>query len=58
LTSIIHPALQKVQKTTKDEKTNMQLMELKAAFDMAESVSPGISHAFIAQVIETLKRSS
>jgi len=58
LTSIIHPALSKVQKTAKDEKANMQLMELKAAFDMAESVSPGISHAFIAQVIETLKRSS
>jgi len=58
LTSIIHPSIEKVQKATKDEKSSNSLLELKAAFDMAESISPGISHAFIAQIIETLKRSS
>jgi len=31
---------------------------LKSAFDMAESIQPGTSHNFIAQVIDALKRSA
>jgi len=58
LQTIITPSIQKVQKSLKDEKAAMSLDELKAAFEMAENISPGVSHAFIAQVIETLKKSS
>jgi len=47
-----------VSKSTKDEKVISALDELKAAFDMAESIQPGTSHNFVAQVIDALKKSS
>lgn len=56
LTSVIHPALGKLTKSTKDENVVKALEELREAFDAAEAVQPGIVHNFIAQVIETLKR--
>jgi len=58
LTSVIHPALGKLTKSTKDENVVKALEELKDAFDAAEAVQPGIVHNFIAQVIETLKSAS
>jgi len=56
LTSVIHPALSKLSKSTKDEHVQKALEELKESFDAAEAVQPGIVHNFIAQIIETLKR--
>jgi len=56
LTSVIYPALGKLLKNAKDEETVQALTQLKTAFDSAEGVQPGITHSFIAQVIETLKR--
>jgi len=56
LTSVIYPALTKLLETTKDEQVVQALTQLKSAFDEAESVEPGITHTFIAQIIETLKR--
>jgi len=58
LTSVIHPALGKLTKSTKDEHVVKALEDLKEAFDAAEAVQPGIVHNFIAQVIETLKSAS
>jgi serine/threonine-protein kinase 24/25/MST4 len=58
LTSVIHPALTKLSKSTKDENVQKALDELKEAFDAAEAVQPGIVHNFIAQIIETLKSAS
>jgi len=58
LTSVIHPALGKLTKSTKDEHVVKALEELKEAFDAAEAVQPGLVHNFIAQVIETLKSAS
>jgi len=58
LHSIIQPSIEKVSKTTKDEKVLAALHELKIAFEMAESVQPGTSHNFVAQVIDALKKSS
>jgi len=58
LHSIIQPSIEKVSKTTKDEKVLAALNELKIAFEMAESVQPGTSHNFVAQVIDALKKSS
>jgi len=56
LTSVIYPALGKLLKNAKDEDTVQALTQLKTAFDSAEGVQPGITHSFIAQIIETLKR--
>jgi len=58
LRTIIHPSIEKVQKTVTDEKVIIALNELKSAFDMAESIQPGTTHNFIAQVIDALKRSA
>jgi len=58
LTSVIHPALSKLSKSTKDEHVQKALEELKESFDAAEAVQPGIVHNFIAQIIETLKSAS
>jgi len=58
LTSVIHPALTKLTKATKDEHVQKSLEELKQAFDHAEQLQPGIVHNFIAQIIETLKSAS
>jgi len=58
LTSVIHPALSKLSKTSKDENVHKALEELREAFDAAESTQPGIVHNFIAQIIETLKSAS
>jgi len=55
LTSVIHPALNKLVKAQKEEHIVTALNNLKASFDAAEAVQPGIAHNFIAQIIETLK---
>jgi serine/threonine-protein kinase 24/25/MST4 len=56
LTSVIYPALSKLLKTNKDEAVVHALAQLKLAFDAAEKAQSGITHNFIAQIIETLKR--
>jgi len=56
LTSVIYPALSKLLNQTKEEEVVAALTALKNSFDAAESVQPGITHNFIAQIIETLKR--
>jgi len=43
-------------KNTKDEEVIEALNKIKESFDLAESVQTGLTHNFIAQVIETLKR--
>jgi serine/threonine-protein kinase 24/25/MST4 len=58
LTSIIYPALDKLSDTSDDERLVASLQHLKSTFDMAERLQPGISHALIAQIIDTLKRSA
>jgi len=55
LVNVIYPALGKLLKSTKDDNVIQALNNLKTAFDDAESVQPGITHNFIAQIIETLK---
>jgi serine/threonine-protein kinase 24/25/MST4 len=57
LQNVIYPSLSKITQTTKDENVIVALNNLKIAFDQAESIQPGITHNFIVQVIETLKRS-
>lgn len=56
LTSIIYPAIAKLLKTNKDPNLAKALGDLKNAFDAAEDAQAGITHNFVAQVIETLKR--
>jgi len=57
LHSVIYPALAKLTQNTKDENLLLALNNLKIAFDEAETIQPGITHNFIAQIIETLKGS-
>jgi len=54
---VIYPALTKLAQSTKDDNLLIALNNLKIAFDEAETVQPGITHNFIAQIIETLKGS-
>lgn len=56
LTSVIYPVLSKLLKTNQEEPVIAALAQLKIAFDNAERAKPGITHAMIAQIIETLKR--
>lgn len=56
LTSVIYPVLSKLLKTNQEEPVIAALAQLKIAFDTAERAKPGITHAMIAQIIETLKR--
>jgi len=56
LTSIIYPAIAKLLKNNKDPNLAKALGDLKNAFDAAEDAQAGITHNFVAQVIETLKR--
>lgn len=56
LTSIIYPAIAKLLQNNKDPNLTKALSDLKNAFDAAEDVQSGITHNFVAQVIETLKR--
>lgn len=56
LTSVIYPVLSKLLKTNQEEPVIAALAQLKIAFDGAERAKPGITHAMIAQIIETLKR--
>jgi len=53
---VIYPTLGKLAKSTKDDNVLQALNQLKSAFDAAEGAQPGITHTFIAQIIETLKR--
>jgi hypothetical protein len=53
---VIYPTLGKLAKNTKDDHVIQSLNQLKTAFDQAEATQPGITHNFIAQVIDTLKR--
>ena len=56
LNSIIYPAIGKLlQANQGDEAVIMCLAQLKVAFDNAEKVKPGISHAFVAYLIETIR---
>jgi serine/threonine-protein kinase 24/25/MST4 len=55
LTSVIYPALSKLLKNYKEESVMHALAALKVAFDNAEKAQPGLTHAFIAQIIEILK---
>jgi serine/threonine-protein kinase 24/25/MST4 len=48
--------LSKLLKTHQEEAVIGALAQLKIAFDNAERAKPGITHAMIAQIIETLKR--
>jgi len=57
LLNVIYPTLGKLAKTTKDDQVLQSLNQLKSSFDFAEQAQPGITHTFIAQIIETLKRS-
>jgi len=56
LLNVIYPTLGKLAKNTKDDQVIESLNQLKTAFDQAEAYQPGITHNFIAQVIDTLKR--
>jgi len=56
LLNVIYPTLGKLAKNTKDDQVILSLNQLKTAFDQAEATQPGITHNFIAQVIDTLKR--
>jgi len=56
LLNVIYPTLGKLAKNTKDDQVIESLNQLKTAFDQAEATQPGITHNFIAQVIDTLKR--
>jgi len=56
LLNVIYPTLGKLAKNTKDDQVIESLNQLKTAFDQAETIQPGITHNFIAQVIDTLKR--
>jgi len=44
--------------TKEDGQLIAALQQLKTTFDNAEKLQPGISHALIAQIIDTLKRSA
>jgi len=57
LTSIIYPAIDKLSDED-DVRLTAALEQLKATFDQAEKLQPGISHALIAQIIDTLKKSA
>jgi serine/threonine-protein kinase 24/25/MST4 len=56
LLNVIYPTLGKLAKNSKDDHVIESLNQLKTAFDQAEATQPGITHNFIAQVIDTLKR--
>eukprot|EP01097_Dermamoeba_algensis_P006185 TRINITY_DN3889_c0_g1_i1.p1 TRINITY_DN3889_c0_g1~~TRINITY_DN3889_c0_g1_i1.p1 ORF type:complete len:453 (-),score=109.98 TRINITY_DN3889_c0_g1_i1:695-2053(-) len=56
LTSVIYPVLSKLLKSNPDENVAAALAQLKIAFDNAEKAQPGLSHTFLVQVIETLKK--
>lgn len=58
LTSVIYPALSKLLKASKDANVTKAIGELKNAFDNAEDSQPGMTHQFIALLIETLKTRS
>lgn len=55
LTSIVYPAISKLLANNKDPGLAKALTDLKNAFDAAEDAQAGITHNFVAQVIETLK---
>jgi len=56
LLNVIYPTLGKLSKNSKDDQVTAALNQLKIAFDQAEGTQPGITHNFIVQVIDTLKR--
>lgn len=56
LTSVIYPVLSKLLKANQEEPVIATLAQLKIAFDNAERAKPGITHAMIALIIETLRR--
>lgn len=56
LTSVIYPVLSKLLKSNQEESVIVALAQLKIAFDNAERAKPGITHAMIEKIIETLKR--
>jgi len=54
----VFPALDAVSTQTKDERVIAALQHLKTTFENAERLQPGVSHALIASIIETLKNTS
>lgn len=56
LTSVIYPAIAKLLKNNKDPNLAKALGDLKNAFDAVEDAQSGITHNFVAQLIEILKR--
>jgi len=56
LINIVYPTLGKLAKSTKDDQVLQALNLLKSSFDAAEVAQPGLTHTFIAQILETLKR--
>lgn len=55
LTSFIFPALDNVSAQTKDDRVIASLQHLKTTFENAERLQPGVTHALIAAIIDTLK---
>lgn len=56
LTSVIYPAIAKLLKNNKDPNLAKALGDLKNSFDAVEDAQSGITHNFVAQLIEILKR--
>jgi len=58
LTSVIYPAIDKLSdNAAEDDRLVAALQHLKSTFDNAERMQPGVTHALIVQIIDTLKRS-
>jgi len=58
LTSVIYPALDKLSDVnSNDDRLVAALQHLKTTFDNAERTQPGVTHALIVQIIDTLKKS-
>jgi len=58
LTSVIYPALDKLSDVhSNDDRLVASLQHLKTTFDNAERAQPGVTHALIVQIIDTLKKS-
>jgi len=56
LNNVLYPALGRVLKSHQSEEDVVRaLAKLKAAFDQAETVQPGISRKFVQYLIETLR---
>jgi len=57
LTSVIYPAIDRLSDNAQDDRLVAALQHLKTTFDNAERTQPGVTHALIVQIIDTLKKS-